>query len=66
LQAVNDGVMLDIPKNISQQNIGYLYPHDFGGYVKQNYLCKPLKFVELKDIGYEQKMNEWNKKIKEI
>jgi len=59
LQAVNDGIMLDIPKNITQNNKGYLYPHDFGGYVKQNYLSKPLKFVEFKEIGYEKKMKEW-------
>jgi len=64
LQAVNDGVMLEIPKNIAQQNSGYLYPHDFGGYVKQNYLSKPLKFVNLKDVGYEKKMKEWMFNIK--
>jgi len=63
LQAVNDGVMLDIPENITQQNKNYLYPHDFGGYVKQNYLSKPLKFVELKEIGYEKKMKEWQENI---
>jgi len=59
LKAVNNGVMLDIPKNITQDNEGYLYPHDFGGYVKQDYLQKPLKFVELKSIGYEKKMKDW-------
>jgi putative ATPase len=64
LQAVNEGVMLDIPKNIIQNNSGYLYPHDFGGYVKQNYLSKPLKFVTLKPIGYEKKMIEWISSIR--
>ena len=58
-KAVREGVLLDIPKNIRQQKEGYLYPHDFGGYVKQNYLDKPLKFVTLKEIGYEKKMKEW-------
>lgn len=66
LQAVNDGVMLDIPKNITQQNEGYLYPHDFGGYVKQQYLEKELKFVELKDIGYEKKMKDWYESLKKL
>jgi putative ATPase len=56
---VQNGLMLDIPKNITQNNEGYLYPHDFGGYVEQNYLSKDLKFVELKEIGYEKKMKEW-------
>jgi len=63
LKAVNDGVMLEIPKNITQRNEGYLYPHDFGGFVKQEYMSKPMKFVELKDIGYEKKMKEWLKQI---
>ncbi|MFA6196838.1 MAG: replication-associated recombination protein A [Sulfurimonas sp.] len=59
LQAVNDGIMLEIPKNITNNHKNYLYPHDFGGYVKQQYLSKPLKFVQLKNIGYERKMKEW-------
>jgi len=58
-KAVREGVMLDIPKNIRQNSSGYLYPHDFGGYVKQKYLSKPLKFVWLKDVGYEKKIKEW-------
>ncbi len=64
LQSVRDGKILEIPKNISQQNEGYLYPHDFGGYVKQKYLNEPLHFVELKEIGYEKKMKEWLQAIK--
>ena len=66
LQAVHDGVMLDIPSNITQRNENYLYPHDFNGYVQQKYLQKPLKFVELKDIGYEKKMKEWHKNIVKV
>ena len=59
LQLVQEGKILDIPKNITQQNEGYLYPHDFGGYVKQEYLSEPLRLVELKEIGYEKKMKDW-------
>lgn len=59
LKSVKNGNILEIPKNISQLNEGYLYPHDFGGYVKQKYLSKEMSFVELKDIGYEKKMKEW-------
>ena len=62
-KAVNDGVMLDIPKNITQDNEGYLYPHDFNGYVKQQYLSQNLTFVTLKEIGYEDKMKQWHKNI---
>ena len=59
LKAVKEGEITTIPKNITQQNEGYLYPHDFGGYVQQEYLSKPMQFVELKAIGYEKKMKEW-------
>lgn len=63
--AVRKGDLLEIPKTIQQNNEGYLYPHDFGGWVKQEYLSKPLRFVEFKPIGYEQKMREWLKKIRQ-
>ena len=63
-QMINDGIMLNIPKNIQQRNENYLYPHDFGGYVKQQYLEKELNIVELKNVGFEAKMNEWLDKIK--
>lgn len=33
------------------------------GYVKENSLSKELKFVELKNIGYERKMKEWIDKL---
>ena len=59
LSAVKNGEILEIPKHITQQNEGYLYPHDFGGYVKQDYLQKKLYFVDLKAIGYEKKMKDW-------
>jgi len=64
LRAVKNGVMLEIPKHIRQSHDGYLYPHDFGGYVKQDYLSKPLTFVTLKESGYEKKMKEWMDAIK--
>jgi len=66
LQSVRDGLILDIPKNIVQQKENYLNPHDFGGYVKQNYLTQPLHFVELKEIGYEKKMKLWSEEIAQI
>lgn len=63
-QMINNGVMLDIPKNIQQQNEGYLYPHDFGGYVDQEYLTQKLELVEFKEIGFEAKMKSWIEKLK--
>ena len=58
-KAVRGGKLLDPPPNISQFNEGYLYPHDFGGWVEQTYLSEPLHFVDLKAIGYEKKMKAW-------
>lgn len=37
----------------------YLYPHDYGGYVKQDYLPDDYadqKFYQAKDMGYEKEM----------
>jgi putative ATPase len=63
-QAIRNGEILEIPKNIVQWKENYLYPHDFGGWVQQEYLSKPLRFVSFKPIGYEQKMGEWLRKIR--
>ena len=65
LEAVRNGEILEIPPHLQQNDgRGYLYPHDFGGYVQQEYLSKPLKFVDLKSIGYEKKMKDWLELIK--
>jgi len=63
LNSVKNGTILNIPKNITQNNKDYLYPHDFGGYIKQTYLSKKLNLVNLKNIGYEKKMKDWLKNI---
>ncbi|MFT5659831.1 MAG: putative ATPase [Sulfurimonas sp.] len=59
INVVKSGVMLEIPEPLKNNANGYLYPHDFGGYVKQKYLTKKMKFIEFKSIGYEKKMKEW-------
>lgn len=63
LKTVREGTLLEVPKNIRDRSEGYLYPHDFGGYVKQKYLAKPLSFVHLKESGYEKKIKEWLAKL---
>jgi len=63
LEAVKNGVILEIPEAIRPRGANYLYPHNFGGWVEQKYLSKPLKFVEYKNSGYEAKMGEWMKKV---
>jgi putative ATPase len=65
-KAIKDGLNLSIPKNIVHNKEGYLYPHDFGGYVKQKYLDTDIKFVELKENGYEKKIKEWEIQLREL
>ncbi len=64
LNEVKNGKILDIPKHLDSQHVGYLYPHDFGGWVKQEYLAKPLRIYESLNVGYEKTLNEWLLKIK--
>lgn len=67
LKFVQDNEPLGIPRylvNTDAEHKNYLYPHDFGGWVKQEYLQKPLKFYESKKIGFEKTLAEWLEKIK--
>ncbi|MEA2049825.1 MAG: replication-associated recombination protein A [Campylobacterota bacterium] len=64
LYYIQNNEQLEIPTHLKDQHIGYKYPHDFGGYVEQDYLSKELSFYESKNIGYEKTLKEWNDKIK--
>lgn len=64
LSTIKNGKILDIPKHLDSQHIGYLYPHDFGGYVEQEYIKEPLEFYQTNKIGYEKTLDDWIKKIK--
>ncbi|MDX4012022.1 replication-associated recombination protein A [Aliarcobacter skirrowii] len=66
LELIKNGKILDIPKHLDSQHIGYLYPHDFGGYVEQEYLKEDLKLYKNLNIAYEKTLNEWISKIKNI
>lgn len=56
---------LSVPEQLkSPSPKGYLYPHDFGGWVEQQYLEKPLHFYDSLGIGYEKTLDEWMLKIK--
>lgn len=53
--------------NHDTQIKNYLYPHDFGGWVEQDYLPKELKnlsFYQSKQIAFEKTLSEWLAKIK--
>lgn len=64
LEEIKNGKILDIPKHLDSKHIGYLYPHDFGGYVEQEYLKEDLKLYNSLDIGFEKTLSEWIRKIK--
>lgn len=64
LNYVQNSPKLEVPNHLkSPSPKGYMYPHDFGGFVKQEYLAKKLKFYTNKEIGFEKTLNEWHEKI---
>lgn len=65
LAYVKNEKALRVPEHLkSPSPKGYLYPHDFGGWVEQAYLEKELHFYEGSGIGYEKTLEEWMHKIK--
>ncbi|MCX7695036.1 MAG: replication-associated recombination protein A [Caloramator sp.] len=55
--------------NKLNRGVGYKYPHDYNGYVKQDYLPAShigKKFYIPKNIGYESKIKERLNRLKEI
>ena len=66
LEEIKSGKILEIPKHLDSQHIGYLYPHDFGGYVEQEYIKENIEFYNSLNIGFEKTLNEWINKIKSV
>ncbi|MCT7560309.1 replication-associated recombination protein A [Aliarcobacter butzleri] len=64
LEQIKNGKILEIPKHLDSQHIGYLYPHDFGGYIEQEYLKEDLNLYQSSNIGFEKTLNDWIEKIK--
>lgn len=64
LKYVENSPKLQVLDNLkSPSPKGYLYPHDFGGWVKQDYLKKKLHFYASSNIGFEKTLSEWHQKI---
>lgn len=53
-----------IPEHIKPHSKSYLYPHNFGGFIKQKYMEFDDRFYESKEVGFEKTLNEWHTKIK--
>ena len=64
LKDIQDGEIHPIPANIKHDKVNYLYPHNYGGWVEQNYMSKNMKFYESSKIGFEKTLDEWVWKIK--
>ncbi len=64
LKYVKENQALKIPTHLINPSYDYLYPHDFGGWVEQKYLEKPLKFYKSTKIAFEKTLCEWLDKIK--
>lgn len=70
LAACKDASSQRIPRQIinhTDENKGYLYPHDFGGWVEQQYLPDELlgtSFYRPKLVAFEKTLAEWSAKIK--
>jgi len=63
-KAIKEGLILPVPKHIKTHAKDYLYPHNYGGYVQQEYLSKDINFYQSAGIGFEKTLNEWINKIK--
>lgn len=66
LQAIKEGEIYPIPSHIKTHAKTYVYPHDFGGWIEQSYLSKPLHFYKTQQIGFEKKLFQWHEKITTI
>ena len=64
LSAIQNGEIYPIPLNIKQDKVNYLYPHNYGGWVQQNYMSKTMKFYKSSEMGFEKTLSQWVEKIK--
>lgn len=64
LDSIQNGKILEIPEHLKDSALNYKYPHDFGGYVKQEYLKENIGYYKSHGIGFEKTLNEWLEKIK--
>lgn len=76
IEKIKSGFAPDVPDYLKDSHyegamqlgrgLDYKYPHDFGGYVEQNYLSTKHEKILLKNIGFEKTLHEWLQKIKSI
>lgn len=65
LAYVKNEKALKIPSHIEGTHPkGYKYPHDFGGWIEQDYLERNVHFYENSTMGFEKTLEDWLNKIK--
>ncbi|ADV45329.1 replication-associated recombination protein A [Nitratifractor salsuginis] len=63
-KAIRSGDLFPVPETIKTHSKRYRYPHDYGGWVEQEYLPEPRSFYKSDGIGFERTLKEWRAKIK--
>jgi len=58
-KAIREGEFIGVPEHIKTHSKSYLYPHDHGGWVAQEYLEKKMDFYHSKGSGFEKKLEAW-------
>ncbi|NLY04482.1 MAG: replication-associated recombination protein A [Campylobacter sp.] len=69
LKFLEENPALKIPPYLINTNPAkkeYIYPHDYGGWVEQKYLEKPVIFYKSKEIGFEKNLSQWHNAILNI
>ncbi|MFK5976687.1 MAG: replication-associated recombination protein A [Sulfurovum sp.] len=66
LSDIKNGFTSPVPSNIKPNSKEYLYPHDFNGWVEQEYMTTPKKYYHSKGMGFEKRLLEWIGKIRGI
>jgi putative ATPase len=59
LKAIDEGHIDPVPNHIKTHAEEYRYPHDFGGWVAQEYADPSHRYYRSKGAGFEKKLDEW-------
>lgn len=64
MKDIEDGNITPVPNHIKGNSNTYNNPHNHGGWVKQEYIPKEMKYYQSKNSGFEKNLNDWINKIK--
>jgi len=61
---IEEGNITPVPNHLKGNSNEYVYPHDHGGWIEQEYLPKHMKYYHSKGSGFEKNLDDWILKIK--